>query len=400
MINIDDYSRLAYDHIRHILEAIGGRASCSPEERRAAQYVAAELSHLPLSQVSVEPFRSATSTYWPFIVAFGAALLGTLVGPIWDHRWTLAFGGLLNALAAWGVWRELDISPNWLRWLTPFGDSQNVVGVAQPSAQVRRRVVVCAHLDTHRAPIFYSTPAWQRAFSLLLLLTFVSLLLGASAYIAGALFGLLGSRWLGLAFVPVQAFALAMCLHAHRSPLSPGANDNTSAVGVTLALAHRLAAEPLAHTEVQYVFTGCEEVGAYGMSAYLDRHAGEFNPDTLFLVPEQVGTGRLQMVTAEGLVVKRSTRPEALSLGRQAAAALPELGLTEKLGEAYSDALPAIQRGLAALTITNDPAAIGEVSHWHQMSDTLEHIYPQSLQQAFTLLLEIILQIDQASQGE
>lgn len=392
----DEYARFAFDHIRHILESIGGRASCSPEERQAAQYLAAELSGLGFSQVNIEPFRGAKSTYWPFAVAFGTALLGTLVGLIFNNRWLLGLGGLLNTLAVWGMWRELDIRPNWLRWLTPFGDSQNVIGITQPKKELRRQVVVCAHLDTHRAPIFYSTAAWQSAFNLLLLFTFISMFAGAVTNLLGALFDWASLRWLGLAFAPVQAFALAMCLHAHLAPLSPGANDNTSAVGVTLALAHRLAAEPLAHTEVQFVFTGCEEVGAYGMRAYLDAHAKELGSHTLILVPEQVGTGRLQLVTGEGLVLKRPVRPEALDLGRLAAAALPDLMLTEKLGEAYSDALPAMQRGLTALTITSDPKAIGEESHWHQMSDTLEHIYPDSLKDAYAFILEIILEIDRA----
>jgi Zn-dependent M28 family amino/carboxypeptidase len=167
-------------------------------------------------------------------------------------------------------------------------------------------------------------------------------------------------------------------------------------VGVALALAKALTAEPPAHVETWLVFTGCEEVGAYGMSAFLDAHAAELEPEAIYLVLEQIGTGFPQLITAEGLIIKRPTQNEVLSLGRQASAVLPEVQLTEKIGEAYSDAMPAIKRGLAALTITGNQATIGEISHWHQLSDTMEHIYLESLQQAFALALEVVLQVDNA----
>ena len=394
----DEYARFAFDHIRHILESIGGRASCSPEERLTAKYLAAELSGLGFSQVNIEPFRGAKSTYWPFAVAFGTALLGTLVGLIFNNRWLLGLGGLLNTLAVWGMWRELDIRPNWLRWLTPFGDSQNVIGVTRPKKELRRQVVVCAHLDTHRAPIFYSTAAWQRAFNLLLLFTFISMFAGAVTYLLGALFDWAGLRWLGLAFAPVQAFALAMCLHAHLAPLSPGANDNTSAVGVTLALAHRLAAEPLAHTEVQFVFTGCEEVGAYGMAAYLDAHAGQLGPDAVYIVLDQVGAGRINFPAADGLLIKHKTHREALRLARELVARRPELGAYEGVGIAYTDALRATRRGLIALMFCTVPQkAAGGSAHWHQMSDTVEHVIPEDLAKVRTFTWEILQSIDRAN---
>jgi hypothetical protein len=384
------YGQIALNHIQQIMRTIGGRASCSPDERQAAEYVAGQITRLGVSQVRLEPFQSAKSTYWPPMIAFSTALTGVLAALLFGNRWILLIGALLNSIAVWGFWTELDLNPNWLRRFTPTGTSQNALGLILPLQEVHRRTVICAHLDTHRAPLLASTPTWQRLFNILLLLTFLSMVLSAAAFTLGFIFDFGDVRWVGLVTAPLLVFALAMSIQAMGAPISPGANDNTSAVGVALALAEKLTAEPPSHTEVWLVFTGCEEVGAYGMFAFLDAHAKELGPETFYLVLEQVGTGRLQLVTAEGLVIKRPVRSEALSLGRQAGAALPEIGLTEKLGEAYSDALPAIKRGLMALTITSAPASIGEVSHWHTLSDTVEHIYPESLQQAFDLALEII----------
>jgi hypothetical protein len=388
------YGQIALDHTRWIMETIGGRSSCSPEERRAAEYAAAQLKRLRVSQVELEPFRAAKSTYWPPILAFITALVGVLVALLFDNRWALLIGALLNMMAVWGFWNELDLNPSWLRRFTPFGDSQNASGVILPVQEVRRRVVICAHLDTHRAPLYTSTVTWQKLFNLLLLLAFMGMVLGGVAFFLGFLLALDWTRWIGLAAAPILIFALVISIQAHGAAVSPGANDNTASVGVALALAEALAAEPPSHVETWLVFTGCEEVGAYGMSAYLEAHAAELGPETLYLVLEQIGTGYPQLVAAEGLIIKRPVQNEVLSLGRQASAVLPEIHVKEQIGGAYSDALPAIKRGLPALTIAGDQAAIGEISHWHQMSDTMDHIYLESLQQAFALALEVVRLVD------
>jgi hypothetical protein len=386
--------RKALEHVRQLMQMFAGRASCSPEERQAGEYIVEQLSRMGVGQVRLESFLGVPSTYAPFIVAFSTALAGALMGALIDFCWVLLLSAGLVSLAVWGFWTELDLHPSWLRRMIPTAPSQNVLGVILPAEELHHRVVICAHVDTHRAPLMFSSPGWQRAFNLLLMLTMLGMVLCAAAYLLGFVFALPGVRWVGLAVTPLVAFSLVMSIQAHRAPLSPGANDNTSAVGVALQLAERLSGEPLAHTEIWLVFTGCEEVGAYGMTAFLDQHAEELGADAFYLVLEQVGTGRLQLVTAEGLVIKRPVREEALSFGRKVGAILPELQLTEKVGEAYSDALPAIQRGFLALTITGNPPSVGEPSHWHQLSDTVQYIDPESLQQAFDFSLEIIRQVD------
>jgi len=181
------YGQIALDHTRWIMEEIGGRLSCSPEERRAAEYVAGQLKRMRVSQVVLEPFQAAKSTYWPPILAFSVALVGVLAVILIDSRWVLLLAALLNMMAVWGFWNELDLNPSWLRRFTPFGDSQNAIGVILPVQEVRRRVVICAHLDTHRAPLYTSTVTWQKLFNLLLLLAFMSMVLGGVAFFLGFL---------------------------------------------------------------------------------------------------------------------------------------------------------------------------------------------------------------------
>lgn len=395
MDELEGYTQQAIGHMRHLAQEIGGRGSCTAEERQAAGYVAEQMRAFGVQEVRLEPYRGAPSTYRPYILAFTAALLGTLGVWLLGGRWMMAVATILSGLGAWGMAAETDFADNWMRRLLPKAGSQNVVGVIPPAGEARRRAILCAHLDTHRTPIFYSSGVWHRVFGLLVGGAFVSMAVGAVAYALGAAFGWAWVRWIGLAAAAMELFALAMCLHADLTPFSPGANDNASGVGVILALAQRLQAEPLAHTEVWPAFTGCEEAAAYGMAAFLDAHAAELGDEAVYIVLDQVGLGRVSYLTGDGLIVKHKTHPLALELARRAAAALPGLQVGEHVGIAYTDAAVATKRGLRALTVDAlPPPGAQEAMHWHQMSDTLEHVAPPALADALAFTWQLLQEID------
>jgi len=164
-----------------------------------------------------------------------------------------------------------------------------------------------------------------------------------------------------------------------------------------LDLADRLRTHPLQHTEVWLAFTGCEEVGAYGMAAFLDAHAGQLGKEAVYIALDQVGIGRLTYLTADGLVLKRRTHPHALDLARTAASALPDLAVREQVGLAYTDALVATKRGLVALTLCSLPApGSDETAGWHQMSDTPERVDPGSLAAASAFAWQVLQEVDRS----
>ncbi len=404
MANGDRCAARAMNHVRALADEIGGRGSCTPAEQQAAEYAAAEMRRMGAAQVSLEPFLAVPSTYWPFALAFGAALLGTLLAWLLDGRWALAVAALLSGLGAAGMLAETDLAGNWMRRLLPHRVSQNAVGVLPAAGEVRQRAVLCAHLDSHRTPVFYSSLAWYRVFGLLVGGALASMVLAAAAYaVAFGLSTLLAwgwVRWLGLVAAAIELFALALCLQADLTPYSPGGNDNASAAGIALALGQRLAHQPLSHTEVWLALTGCEEVGARGMAAFLDGHAAELGAGAVYLVFEQVGVGQQGYLTADGLVRKHATHPWALALARRATAALPGVEVDERVGIAYTDALAATKRGLVALTFVALPRPGEETQiHWHRMSDTADRVEPTSLAEACAFAWQVLLEADRASAG-
>jgi hypothetical protein len=292
-----------------------------------------------------------------------------------------------------------------MRRFLPSADSQNAVGTLSPAGGVRQRVILSAHLDTHRTPIFCFSPIWHALFSILVIGVFLSMVLDIVIYGLGALFLATWVRWIGLVTAAVQFLVLSLFLHADQTPFSPGANDDASGVGVILALAEHLSQEPLVHTEVWLAFTGCEEVFACGMMAFLDAHQADLGPEAVYVVLDQVAVGRLFYLTADGLILKRRTHPRALKLALRTAAALPSLEVGEQVGIASTDAAVATKRGLVSLTLdslTLDSLPLPDTeqhSHWHKMSDTFDTLDPETLADAHLFTWHILQEIDQAWQG-
>jgi Zn-dependent M28 family amino/carboxypeptidase len=271
----------------------------------------------------------------------------------------------------------------------------NVAAEIKPVGEPARRVVICAHLDTHRTPRFFSSPAWLRLFTYLVGGALVSMAAGFILFALAAVLEWGWMRWGGLPLGSLQAFALAMVASADRTPFTPGANDNASGVAVALALAGRLQSEPLSGTAVTILFTDCEETGAHGAAAYLEKHRAELD-QAVFIALDQVGAGAVKYLAADGLLFKHRTHPRALALARAAAQKLPQVAALEMAGLAYTDALPFTKAGLAALTLCcvprRDPAA---GTHWHQVSDTLEFIERSALADITAFTWQVLQEIDQ-----
>jgi hypothetical protein len=389
-----DFTKIAYDHILYLSETIGGRGSCTINERKASEYVYEKLRESGVQDVSFEEFNGVSSTYRPFILAFSSALIGTLIALLIGSRIALITGALLNLFGVWAMFAESDFSSNWTRWLLPTLKTNNVTGVIAPQGTAEHQVILCAHLDSHRTPIFYSTLTWQKIFGLAVTGAFLSMALSMAAFGVGGLLGWNWLRWTGLLFGLVQIYVLALVISAEFTPFSPGANDNASGTGIILALTERIRQKPLKQTAVNIILTDCEETGAHGILAYLDKHAKSLGKDAVYIILDEVGSGNLKTLTEDGLIRKHKTHPRAVEIARNAAHGLAN-NMVEAAGEAYTDALPITKQGLIAITVSSAfPNPATAISHWHQMSDRIEFIDKQTLQDAHTFTWNILQGMD------
>ena len=356
------------------------RPSASGEERRAAEWLAGELGAAGCRDVRVEEERAHGGYWWPLGLLNAAALAAATMG----RRAAALVGGL----AATAVYDDVSGGRLWFRRRAlPHRPTYNVVAeTGDPHAE--RTVVFMAHHDAaHSGLVFH--PALPRiAMERMPELhakadQSVPILYGVFlGPLLLALWGLTGRRLLRVLGTCFAAGATCTMADIGRSAVVPGANDNLGAVGVIVALAHSLAANPPAGVRVILLSTGSEESFMEGMQAYKRRHFADLpRATTEFVCLECVGSPQLCVVEAEGMLRMRHY-PEA---AREALArAGDEAGVELVRGlrtVAATDALIPLRAGYRACTL----GGIDETkfpSNYHWPSDTPDNLSWESLEGA------------------
>ena len=146
-------------HVKHLAVGIGPRGSTTEAERQAAEYVAGVFEGAGL-QTTVEPFTSTASGWRPFAVAALVALAATALF-LFAGRGLAAVLGVVMLATTTSVFLEMYFRPNLLRPFIGKGSSQNVlakVPARGANAGTPRKVVLVAHMDTHRTPWVFTSP--------------------------------------------------------------------------------------------------------------------------------------------------------------------------------------------------------------------------------------------------
>lgn len=376
----------AMEHVRYLVDIVGFRAPASEGERWASKYIAGVLEKLGI-ECQVETFESHRTFSYPFIIAWSFSVLGGWLSC--SHGF---LGFLLVTLGAAAFYQEAHLRGSVSRFL-PKEPSQNVVGRIRAKGEAHRRVLVCAHYDTSRTGLYFH-PRFVGRFRTLFVLTAVSamglpvfVLLGGLFW--SGLFGLLR----GLATVWLLLNILVL---VHREVYGKnvyGANDNASGTGVMLAVAERLAKDPLQNTEVWVAATGCEEAGLVGMLDLLKRHGQELQ-DALIVNLDSLGAGNLSYITGEGLIRVLTADPELLMFSAEVVRENPDLPFTPREHQGLAtDATGALIRGYRAMSVIALEDE-GVVPNWHWETDVVENLDEKNLKDAETFVDLLLKKID------
>jgi hypothetical protein len=356
------------------------RPSASDGERRAAEWLAGELRAAGCREVRVEQEQAHGGYWWPLGLLNVAALAASTLG-----RRTAA---LVGGLAAAAIYDDVSGGRLWFRRRTlPHRPTYNVVAEAgDPHAE--RTVVFMAHHDAaHSGLVFH--PALPRiAMERMPELhakadQSVPILYGVFlGPLLLALWGLTGRRLLRLLGTCFAAGATCTMVDIGRSSVVPGANDNLGAVGVIVALAHSLAANPPAGVRVILLSTGSEESFMEGMQAFGRRHFADLpRATTEFVCLECIGSPQLCVVEAEGMLRMRHYPEQSRgALARAGEAAGVDL-LRGLRTVAATDGLIALRAGYPTCTL----GGVDETkfpSNYHWPSDTPDNLTWESLEGA------------------
>jgi hypothetical protein len=359
------------------------RPSASAGERRAAEWLAGELLAAGCRDVRVEEERAHGGYWWPLGLLNVAALAAAALG----RRAAALVGGL----AAAAVYDDVSGGRLWFRRRTlPHRPTYNVVAEAgDPHAE--RTIVFVAHHDAAHSGLVFHPALPRLAMERMPGLhakaeQSVPILFGVFlGPLLLALWGLTGRRLLRVCGSFFAAGATAVMADIGRSEVVPGANDNLGAVGVTVALAHRLAADPPEGVRVILLSTGSEESFMEGMQAFGRRHFAKLpRATTEFVCLECIGSPQLCVVEAEGMLRMRhypeGSREALARAGEQAAVELRR-GLRTV---AATDALIALRAGYPTCTL----GGVDETkfpSNYHWPSDTPDNLTWESLEGALAV---------------
>jgi acetylornithine deacetylase/succinyl-diaminopimelate desuccinylase-like protein len=340
------------------------RGSASPGEHRAADWLAGEFREAGCRDLRVEEERAHGGYWWPLGLLNAASALAAFLGRLP----AVLVGGFASA----AVYDDVSGGKLWFRRRTlPHRPTWNVIAeLGDPDAA--RTVVVMAHHDAaHSGLVFH--PALPRIGMKLVprlheranqsIPIIFGVFLGPLLL---ALWGILGRRTLRRLGLFLAGGAAAAMANIGASQVVPGANDNLSAVGALVALAHELSDETLEGVRVILLSTGSEEGFMEGMHGFGRRHFPELDSgETEFLCLECIGSPDLCIVEAEGMLRMRHYTSESRDrLERAGAAAGVELtrGLRTV---AATDALIALRAGYKTCTLGGvDETKFPANYHW------------------------------------
>jgi hypothetical protein len=362
------------------------RGTASPGEREAAELIADRLRELGAA-VHTDS-EQVHGGYWIPVGAPAAAAAGLALLALAGRARLAAFAG--GALAAASILDDISGGRQLLRRVLPKRESRNVVAVAGDPQGEHTLVLVAHHDAGHGGVVFDHTLSDQIEEH------WPGLIARFKTYppimwptVAGPLFTALGAltgsrRLLGAGAVFGAGTAAAMA-DIGRSPVSPGASDNLSAVAVLLEVAETLEREPVQGLRVLLVSTGSEESFMEGMRRFLERWGPDLPKDrTTVICLESLGSPRLALIEGEGMAwmtdYPAKTRELVADVAREEGLSLVRSLRTR----AATDGLIALRAGYpSALLASVDQRNIP--THWHCACDVADNVDFGTIRRAATL---------------
>jgi hypothetical protein len=385
-------------HMQALCKRIGPRPSTSAQERQAADYVEKTLRELGVTAIQRQPFKSPNSSGWVSVPCFIAGALAAAIAH-WGGQWGKLISSALLLGSTHTFWQCVLVKPVFFHKWIARGTSQNIIAHIPAAGRAKRTIYLVGHLDSQKQRFQFppSQPEIMKAQTSLPLILGV---LGGCALLVDVLLKRKGTPpWLwplGAAYL----WGAAGALYDETQPHVEGANDNATAVSILLGIAQALATQPLQHSDVALLFTGCEEVGCVGMEHYLQQLAPSPN-DTYWIDIEMVGTGHLCYVTKHGITYlsQYTPHPEMVELASRVAREHPQLAVEGKDMLILEEVANLRHRGYKAVCIAgyNDK---GFLPNWHRLSDNLDNIEPGTLERAARYTWQLMQEIERYSENK
>jgi hypothetical protein len=375
-------------HIEHFTNTIGPRGSTTPEEKKAHEYCKQTLEGLGY-EAHWEEYYAPTSGWHPFALAFGLILLADLLFWLSGRTANAQLGGLAaSAIAVITVisfFMQITYRDNPLRWFLPVAKSQNVWASARPGGEVKRRLVITGHVDTHRTALAMQSLRLWEIFQILTLVAGIANLVLVGLFVYGIFTSDALIRQIALWVGIIPVIGLVFTLQPDFTPYVKGANDNASGAAAVLALAERLKQEALQNTEVFLVNTGCEEVGCFGVVDWIRRHSASEAPEARYLVVDNIGGkgSALNYVVEEIVLTPVKADGSLVALAGSTAKENSELDAKPfRYRGLYTEMSLCTVNGQKAIALANFDPRTRTPPNFHTVRDDMSNIDPALLERS------------------
>jgi hypothetical protein len=392
------YAQRALSHARLLARA--GRGSTTPAEGQAAEYVQSQLRSLGIRDSQLQQFSGERSSWLFIALVCGLALVGHaaywLLRTPASNQVFILLTELAFGLSAYLAWQRFSWHSNLFQNSLPRALSQNVIAKLPPTGPVKQRLVLLAHLDTHRAVFWFASNLLVRIFFILSLVTIVGIYVAGFLYLLAAITQWQVFAWLGLLFAIFHFLGWFTGVTADLGHYSPGANDNASSIGSLLAIAEYLMKQPMHNTEVWLAFTGCEESDASGITSLVEEHSHQLK-EAWFIDFEMVGIGdRLGYIRQEGSFTRVTITPEIEAMFKEVGNSVSLQPIEAPLLGASTECGLLLSRGYKAACLIAIHSGSPVIPEWHRLSDTPDKLQPASLERVQTFTWELLQRFDQA----
>lgn len=393
----DKYKDYMYSLVKRVIDEIGPRPSCSEEEKKLGRLLVEEWKPV-CDRVVVEKFTCSPSAFLGSI-PLSVLLYFTAVILYWFYP-PISFAiAIISSIILFLEFRYHEF----VDFLFPRKEGENVIGVIRPKHEPRQRVIVSAHMDSaYEYNLFYHL---KNAAILVMVIAILGLVvvLGGSLAKTIAYFGgsadaaaFTGVGIMAIVFTPV--IGLFLFFHTYR-PV-PGASDDMAGLAVVAGLAKYLDESKRngnwipEGTEVILLATSSEEAGLRGAKRYVRKHLKEMKElPTYGLFLETICDERFLTVIDREIFTGAKHDPELVKMAQDVAAShdWPITIKPNPLGSTDAGAFSV--KGIPSICLLcMDTSKIQP--NYHTREDTYEHIRPQSLSVSLQLVIDMIEWID------
>jgi hypothetical protein len=396
----DKYQTYMYNLVRKAIDEIGPRPACSEAEKKLGRLLAEEWRPI-CDRVETEAFTCRPGAFLG-VIRLSVLLYFASIILYWFYPFAAFF---MAALSLSMLLLELARYHEFVDFFFLSEQGENIVGTIRPRGEVKRRVIVSAHMDSayeFRLWRLFGTAAVPlMGFAILgILIALGGSLARTIAYLGGSedatAYTVVGVAM--AAFSPV----VALFLFFQSDKAVPGAMDDMAGIAVLAGLGRSLGESRGSggfypeNAEVVLLATSSEEAGLRGAKRYAKKHLAELKKTPTYAIFLESTADERHLTAVTGELFTGAKHDRGLVEMAQKIAASHNWPIRSKpIPLGATDASAFSKKGIpATCLLSQDTTRL--VPNYHTREDTLEHVRPEALSVSLQMVIEMIQRIDNA----